>query len=913
MYGQVKDSKVGPFFVNRVEWQAPIIQDFVTEQHRSRVLSILLPLLIFLLITPPLVVSLEGMVDDMVEIYDAYKNASTNSVKTENDDLATRSLASFSPFTQREEENEAMLWVYADEMDHHEPAYKRAIIEYDTGATLDGMPVYSFVARYCIFLIIPLIFANSIYQHWIHLILAVGLSIAFVGILGGELEFSAGSNEAVFDTAMYICILLGAILMAYLFLYLTVQALIFDCAIPLFRRFRDRNRKTKLGDSYYVKMVDDDDGEEEELRKRWRTKWKKEEEEPMPNGMFGWLWKRVGWRAPPENSFFDIVLDILSNFFPSSTSFAERRMEDHKNLVRRLLKPQLPLEERIEHRNVLNFWIVEGKQKTKEEDDAPSSSVASSSSSRFEYSEYEPTEDDYSLDQGSYATIVDGMLTQEEDEEDEQYIPYEEMSGYASDGDMQDLPVKQRIIRSFSRIWFLMRTRVTTAVRTATNNITNLCSSKRALTPEQRHAKYYEKWRDFRYPARFLLAATASMWATTVMFLLAMRMFMMIKGWIHHELVSKIINISFPCVALLIYFYLVLTWILIFVNWKRKLMRMRQGKYDFDPKGLWISNARAYVGLQLTHTMVAVILLIIIALILLAIILTCVFVEFVRNLFKQLFNYVLKTLLVTWIVTYGLNYFVCFLFTKHGGRYLDNRRWFSIMDWISLWLYSVSGFMSCIRRLLFVPLRIFVTFHRLDMSVFPRHMEMGDFGYTSYCAMLLLEHTYNNPIASVFMNTLFETLKANKRQRKRILASRIVGNSERQRTDLEAPLLSENNGLEGSSSSAGISANPEQDVALWEAKRIRRNRVINRFRLWVTLINNPQLRSMRYRPGNADDGAGGTAVQSVIPMPWNTVAWKRNVFHGVKHRKKQVVKAAQKLATKRTPTQMEEENEERED
>jgi len=106
-----------------------------------------------------------------------------------------------------------------------------------------------------------------------------------------------------------------------------------------------------------------------------------------------------------------------------------------------------------------------------------------------------------------------------------------------------------------------------------------------------------------------------------------------------------------------------------------------------------------------------------------------------------------------------------------------------------------------------------VNFSRLDIPVLPKGWEQIDTAYSSYIATLLLDHSHNNPVVTVFIDLL------NK-------------GCEKRKMDSQVSLLDD----KGSSPSEGNEQDQDPGVS-------RRARL--RWHLALTLLRNPSLRKQR--------------------------------------------------------------------
>lgn len=94
-------------------------------------------------------------------------------------------------------------------------------------------------------------------------------------------------------------------------------------------------------------------------------------------------------------------------------------------------------------------------------------------------------------------------------------------------------------------------------------------------------------------------------------------------------------------------------------------------------------------------------------------------------------------------LTQTINSLRQYVFSKHGGRLINNRRWFSLYDYLSLFTQAVTGMgnisysasdplltgiMACLQRAGMAALRVGLTFYRLDTPLLPKQIELLDSG-----------------------------------------------------------------------------------------------------------------------------------------------------------------------------------------
>ena len=120
-------------------------------------------------------------------------------------------------------------------------------------------------------------------------------------------------------------------------------------------------------------------------------------------------------------------------------------------------------------------------------------------------------------------------------------------------------------------------------------------------------------------------------------------------------------------------------------------------------------------------------------------------------------------------------------------------------------------------------------------------------GYAAYCGMLLMDAQYNNPVATVFLQQIQESVRH--KGNPLLLSSfslylvfsflRLIDHLE---WHIEYLREDVGGGAFGATEEGGDILSSSNSVTL------RRKRARMRWHLWVTLVNNPSLMEMRRRP-----------------------------------------------------------------
>ena len=74
------------------------------------------------------------------------------------------------------------------------------------------------------------------------------------------------------------------------------------------------------------------------------------------------------------------------------------------------------------------------------------------------------------------------------------------------------------------------------------------------------------------------------------------------------------------------------------------------------------------------------------------------------------------------------------------------------MDYFNIFIYLLTGTFLVLIRLVQLPFKVITDIWRLDRSIVPGRLEHVDPAYSSYIGMVIMDHTYNNPIVNVFVH-----------------------------------------------------------------------------------------------------------------------------------------------------------------
>ncbi|XP_005094797.1 stimulated by retinoic acid gene 6 protein-like [Aplysia californica] len=173
---------------------------------------------------------------------------------------------------------------------------------------------------------------------------------------------------------------------------------------------------------------------------------------------------------------------------------------------------------------------------------------------------------------------------------------------------------------------------------------------------------------------------------------------------------------------------------------------------------------------------------------------------------------------------------------------VDNRKFFEIVNFYSLFTNMAVGLFTCLLRILKSAFFGIFTVGRLDHSVFTRNQESSDKGFKIYLSVLLVDNAHNNPTMRVFAHLLWT----------KVLSTRYVQNCPGMDPEEDSKEDSEEDSelLTGERLSASLSlVTPDSPTSLWTSvdisDRVKSRRARTRWVLAFTLINNPQLQKLR--------------------------------------------------------------------
>jgi len=141
---------------------------------------------------------------------------------------------------------------------------------------------------------------------------------------------------------------------------------------------------------------------------------------------------------------------------------------------------------------------------------------------------------------------------------------------------------------------------------------------------------------------------------------------------------------------------------------------------------------------------------------------------------------------------------------------------FTLYDFVWIFANVLAVFVLSFIRLFAFGISTLIKFGRMDSSFLTLKFSDLDFGYSSYVGMLLIDHDHNNPILLVWADILTHELTLQRAKK--------TAHSAQTDTSPLIPFFSSEKHLIG---------------------RKYNNRIVNKWWLFVTLHNNPELTEFR--------------------------------------------------------------------
>jgi hypothetical protein len=230
----------------------------------------------------------------------------------------------------------------------------------------------------------------------------------------------------------------------------------------------------------------------------------------------------------------------------------------------------------------------------------------------------------------------------------------------------------------------------------------------------------------------------------------------------------------------------VLTMMLVFFVWtdmlsqyKRRMLKIRRGKWTFDRRLFSILNAPNFVGLQVAHMVVGTFLMWFLLTFFLFILVSPTNRGAALDFALTVIISVLGGTFVMRVTSkYLANSFVVDRTSRtpsaegygNGFEYILHRHWFAVFDFTWVFLGVINGFFVAAGRLFIAIAGILYRYIRLDTTVATsEQFEHFDSGYGAYMGMLLLDHTLNNPVALIFTQVISDGIEQRKWQQEALV------------------------------------------------------------------------------------------------------------------------------------------------
>jgi len=202
-------------------------------------------------------------------------------------------------------------------------------------------------------------------------------------------------------------------------------------------------------------------------------------------------------------------------------------------------------------------------------------------------------------------------------------------------------------------------------------------------------------------------------------------------------------------------------WLFIFRGYRGAVMRARGGQWPFEKREVLITNSTKYLPYQVANAMVGFLGLFFVVFWVVLFIVLAIFIE-------PLGGAVLGTLgtafappagvLFQSVVIVGLTVIAREALVRRRDQVVRNYAYFSLFDfWITI-THFVVGVLAVLKRLAVLVAGVSAAFWRLDKRWFAK--VSTDAGHHAYCAMMMADLLHNNPIVAVFCDVLAHEVNA---------------------------------------------------------------------------------------------------------------------------------------------------------
>lgn len=290
---------------------------------------------------------------------------------------------------------------------------------------------------------------------------------------------------------------------------------------------------------------------------------------------------------------------------------------------------------------------------------------------------------------------------------------------------------------------------------------------------------------------------------------------------------------------------MLLTWRLIFKNYRRNIFRLRTGNYFFPKDDFAEGPASKFVGYQVAHSTLGYLLTFpaayggtvvagIVLLSLFGVIDHRIFTGIVGTV-RTLLPIVVIPLVIPLVFQAVAN--ACFF----KPPWIQHRAIYALYDFALIYTNALVGLAAVVSRLALVIGMLIGFFPRLDHSMMPGptgHLLSLDAGFKAYVAMLKMDHRYTNPVGICFVDLLVERLQQTRRRNRARQTRRSL-----YKAGAPSPPVLPRAG--DSTLSVAPTAAPGRWQALLLPALAKRRQILNRWRLALMLLTNPALRDHR--------------------------------------------------------------------
>ena len=235
---------------------------------------------------------------------------------------------------------------------------------------------------------------------------------------------------------------------------------------------------------------------------------------------------------------------------------------------------------------------------------------------------------------------------------------------------------------------------------------------------------------------------------------------------------------------LLLSLILILNWVHVFVIYRERIMKLRQGVYFFNRRIYQEEYASFFIGYQVAGMTLSGFFFMAAGLVIalpLTVFLTIAFTSsssvayIVDSALRATPTLVwsIGSLLVTVVFQMIVN--LCVFFSgPRGNKWLRYRFWYALYEYNMIFSNTLVGIAVMILRYLLWLVTGMFCLGRTDLTLLPGpgQLEFADFSYRCYISFLRQDHRYNNPVCLVFFDLMTEHVFALRQKRARRLLRR---------------------------------------------------------------------------------------------------------------------------------------------